>query len=431
MRRASMRGQATVLRQAAALVLFAAIFIGVPPRLLHAETAGTGTEAAELMRAGADAIERGHYDKAAVDFSNALDSGGLSPEGRALAWHHRGIAFQKIGQQDAAIADYTRAIDSRELPDGVLARALYNRGIAYGSIGNNEAAENDYARAVTLAPDYAAAYHNLANLERRRGAHAEAIRHYSAAVANMQGRERRLPLFGRALSNEQDGNIRQAVEDLEQALAIDPEFELAATKLAALQPLLADEAAPERGAAPAPMTTAKVVPATVAPFQAASSGHEGGQIIRISSIGGWRTTATRFPREEEPPAAIADTARQNDELMTGSLRPTEERPATEPLRLAKAEPVPVQTSKSSSETRYRVQLGAFREEQLARKAWEDIARDAGPVVGGSDPAIQRADLGARGVFYRLQAGAFDQIAEAKSACKALEKRRIACFVVEG
>ncbi len=48
-----------------------------------------------------------------------------------------------------------------------------------------------------------------------------------------------------------------------------------------------------------------------------------------------------------------------------------------------------------------------------------------------DEARERADLGERGIFYRLQAGAFGQIAEAKSACRALEKRKIACFVVEG
>lgn len=416
------------------MLLLAAIFIAAPPRPLHAEMNGASAEAAALMRAGADAIELGHYDKAAADFSNALDSGGLMPEGRALAYHHRGIAFQKIGQQDAAIADYTRAIDSRSLPAAVLARAYYNRGIAYGNIGQNSAAESDYAKVVELEPDYAPAYHNLANLERRRGAHEAAIAHYSAAIGNMEGRDQRLPLFGRALSNEQTGDIGQAVADLKQALAADPGFDLAATKLAALEPRIAAQG---MSSAPAKKTesvaTAQVLPSTIAPFQAASSGHEGGQIIRISSIGGWRTTATRFPQREDAPAAMADASTGNDDLITGSLRPTDElpEPGKEPLRLTKAEPAPAAKAPAVSvEARYRVQLGAFREEQLARRAWEDMSRDAAPLVGQEDPAIQKADLGERGIFYRLQAGAFGQIAEAKSACKALEKRKIACFVVE-
>ncbi|WP_350051149.1 SPOR domain-containing protein [Parvibaculum sp.] len=430
-----MRGLISVFQQAAAVLIMAVLVAGTSPRLLHAEMAGTEAEAAALMRAGADAIERGHYDKAAVDFSNALDSGGLTLEGRALAWHHRGIAFQKIGQQDAAIADYTRAIDSRELPGAVLSRAYYNRGIAYGDVGDNTAAERDYAKVVDLAPDYAPAYHNLANLERRRGAHAEAIDHYSSAISNMNGRERRLPLFGRALSSEHIGDIEQAVADLKLALSIDPEFDLAATKLSALEPRLAEQkAASLPPAENEPIETAKVVPATVAPFQTASSGHEGGQLIRISSIGGWRTTATRFPREEEAPATVADTSTGHGDLITGSLRPTDDIPASDkkPLRLTKAEPAPAAKAAAAiPEARYRVQLGAFREEQLAQRAWEEISRDAVPLVGQSSPAIQKADLGERGIFYRLQAGAFGQIAEAKSACRALEKRKIACFVVEG
>ncbi|MFA7639603.1 MAG: SPOR domain-containing protein, partial [Parvibaculum sp.] len=80
--------------------------------------------------------------------------------------------------------------------------------------------------------------------------------------------------------------------------------------------------------------------------------------------------------------------------------------------------------------RYRVQLGAFREEALALRAWDEVSTTALAVLNGAGNAIQRADLGDKGVFYRLQAGAFTRIADAKSACKALEQREIACFVVE-
>jgi len=67
---------------------------------------------------------------------------------------------------------------------------------------------------------------------------------------------------------------------------------------------------------------------------------------------------------------------------------------------------------------------------LALRAWDEVSSTALPVLGGTGHAIQRADLGDKGVFYRLQAGAFSKIGDAKSACKALEQRKIACFVVE-
>lgn len=428
--RQKLRGLISGTKRLAAIIAVAAVFASAPAGVPLAGAGSAQSEAAALMRAGADAIERGQYENAAVDFSNALDSGGLKPDGRALAYHHRGVAFQKTGQQDAAIADYTRAIEGRSLPGDVLARTYYNRGISYSRTGQEEAAERDYLKAIELSPGYAAAHHNLANLLRQRGLLDDAIAHYSTALENMRGRDRRLPLYGRALSQERKGDPARATADLRLALAADPEFDLAATRLAELETGPAGNTGEAAGRT---VATTQVLPSTVAPFQAASSGHEGAQVIRISSIGGWRTTATRFSQEEAaPPIAMADAAVANDELVTGSLRPTDDiavgKPAALPRALAKVEPKPEVAALAAA--RYRVQLGAFREEALALRAWDEVSSTALPVLGGSSPAIQRADLGEKGVFYRLQAGAFAKIVEAKSACKALEQRKIACFVVE-
>ena len=412
------------LRRAFAAAICAVTLAGAPAGQQSAAANSSQSEAAALMKAGADAIERGHYDKAAADFSNALDSGGLTPEARALAWHHRGVAFQKTGQQDAAIADYSRAIESGALPKAVLARAYYNRGIAYGQEGGSGAAERDYRAAIALSPGYAAAYHNLANLERRRGAHESSIASYTAALEHMQGRDRRLPLYGRALAYERLGNLERAEADLRQALTVDPEFDLAATKLASFEALHGEP--PDSGST----ATAKVLPSTIAPFQAASSGNEGAQIIRISSIGGWRTTATRLPREDAAaPALIADAATANDEIVTGSLRPGDDVPRPAPLALSRMHTAPA--AREAVEARYRLQLGAFREEAVAERAWQDVSAAATDIIGHAGHAVRKADLGEKGVFYRLQAGAFAEIAAAKSACKALERRKIDCFVVDG
>ncbi len=419
--RHKMRGMISGAKRLVAIGAMAAMFAGVSASMPQAGAGTSESEAAALMRAGADAIEGGQYQKAVADFSNALDSGGLAPEGRALAYHHRGVAFQKIGEHDTAIADYSRAVNARSLSGDVLARTHYNRGISYGRTGHEEAAERDYLKAIELSPRYAAAHHNLANLLRQSGRLDDAVSHHSAAIDEMRGRDKRLPLYGRALSFEQQGDVAGATADLRQALAVDPEFEQAAARLAEL----------EAGAGGEVVTATKVLPSTIMPFQAASSGHEGAQIIRISSIGGWRTTATRFP-QEEPPVAMADATAANDEIITGSLRPSDDIPAvlakSQPQTLAKANAKSAPAALATA--RYRVQLGAFREEALALRAWDEVSTAALPVLNGAGHAIQRADLGDKGVFYRLQAGAFTRIADAKSACKALEQREIACFVVE-
>ncbi len=411
-------------RYAATAMLVAAFAIALPAASAPVRADSAAADVQTLMTAGVDYIDRGLYDQAAMKFSNALDSGGLTDDGRAIAYHHRGVAFQKIGQQSAAIEDYTAAIGSGALPEKVLPKAYYNRGIALANTGQESEAEHDYLEAVRLNPAYAAAYHNLANLERRRGDYEGAIQHYTAAIDNMTGRDRKLPLFGRALSLEQKGRIELAADDLKLALELDPEFELAEIKLNAISPLLAAADKTESGA----VVSSRVVPAALSPFQTAASGQERGQIIRVASIGGWRTTATRFANEETKRDVTADESTvPPGELTTGSLRPAEAVPEKRPLPLAGIAPA----SSAGGEARYRVQLGAFRDEAMARQAWNDLPTDAKPALGSAAPAIQRADLGAKGIFYRLQAGAFSEIADAKSVCKQLERRKIACFVVDG
>mgnify|MGYP003626425075 CR=1 FL=1 len=405
-----------------AMSLLAGLLVAVPSMSPSVQADTARAEAAALMSAGADAIEQGRFDKAAAAFSNALDSGGLTVEGRALAYHHRGVAFQKVGRPDAAIADYSRAIDTNALPANVLARAHYNRGIAYGMSAMPREAEQDYLKTVELAPDYAAAHHNLANLERRRGAYDKAIAHYSAAIENMSGKARKLPLFGRALALEQTGDLESAAADLRRAVALDPEFDLAVSKLSTIAPQIGSMIA----------ENPQVVPATLAPFQTASSGREGDEIIRISSVGGWRTTATRFTATGRAPAAVTGQA-ENDTLTTGSLRPADDIPGKTPGRQLSSEKAAsaMTAADAAAQGRYKLQLGAFREHKVAARAWDEISPSAVPLVGQSGHTIQKADLGERGIFYRLRAGRFERIDDARSACKALERRKIACFVVDG
>lgn len=72
---------------------------------------------------------------------------------------------------------------------------------------------------------------------------------------------------------------------------------------------------------------------------------------------------------------------------------------------------------------YQIQLGAFKSEAEANAAWKKLAAKHGATLG-SAPTIQRADLPA-GTFYRLRAGSYGSIADAKAACATLGSA--ACF----
>ena len=85
---------------------------------------------ADDLNAGAAAVEQRQYDLAVQRLTRAIESNTLNDEALALAYHHRGIARQKLGYEGLAIADYSKALEIDALPREVQARSYYNRGLA-------------------------------------------------------------------------------------------------------------------------------------------------------------------------------------------------------------------------------------------------------------------------------------------------------------
>lgn len=397
------QGSTRHLLTGAAIV--ALMFLPVPAISVSSSPSATPSlppaTAAMDLDAGARAVESRRYDVAVQRLTRAIESGGLSGEALALAYHHRGIARQKLGFDGMAVLDYTLAMERNALPTEVLARAYYNRGLAFSDGGDKVGAERDYTRAIELAPRYAAAYHNRANLERARADYPTAIRDYSIAIEHLDGQKRKLPLMGRALAQEKSGNFASAVADLDRVLAIDPGYAPALAKRRALAALASQEIA-----------TGSIAPGGGGLLPG------NGRIVKTSSQGGWETTSVRY---DNPP--VPDTLNEKP-LETASLRDIDMVPAP----VERAAPVSV-APVAQTGGRYRVQLGAFRAPDLAAKAWEQIGRRDETLVASLDHSIEEADLGPRGTYYRLQAGSFETASEAKSRCADFAASQIDCIVV--
>lgn len=78
---------------------------------------------------------------------------------------------------------------------------------------------------------------------------------------------------------------------------------------------------------------------------------------------------------------------------------------------------------------YRIQLAALRSEPDARREWQRIQSANSDLLGNLSMNVERADLGDRGVFYRLQAGPLEDKALADLLCGKLKGRNLACLVV--
>jgi len=79
---------------------------------------------------------------------------------------------------------------------------------------------------------------------------------------------------------------------------------------------------------------------------------------------------------------------------------------------------------------FRVQLAAIKLKALAVKEADRLNRVHKLVFGGLTIVLVRADLGKRGVFYRLRTGPLSDRASARSLCHKLSARKQDCIVVK-
>ncbi len=78
---------------------------------------------------------------------------------------------------------------------------------------------------------------------------------------------------------------------------------------------------------------------------------------------------------------------------------------------------------------YQVQLMAVRSETAAQSAWTKVRNGAPGLYRGAKLDVQRADLGARGVFFRLRIGSFESRDVAKGFCLDVKATGRDCIVV--
>jgi hypothetical protein len=70
-----------------------------------------------------------------------------------------------------------------------------------------------------------------------------------------------------------------------------------------------------------------------------------------------------------------------------------------------------------------------RSEDAARQEWDRIKRKNADLVGTLTATPIRADLGDKGIYYRIQTGPVTDPAAAERICSELKQRSIGCIIV--
>ncbi|CAA6603414.1 putative Periplasmic protein TonB, links inner and outer membranes [Rhodospirillaceae bacterium LM-1] len=135
-----------------------------------------------------------------------------------------------------------------------------------------------------------------------------------------------------------------------------------------------------------------------------------------------RDVAPPEPPPVEPPPLL-------DDEKPGA-KPTLPKAALPPKPVAKIDDAAAKAAvKSSPGGAWLVQLGAIKEETAAARQWQTIQKANADLLGGLSLDVQKADLGAKGTFYRLRAGSLDSKEAAKALCDQLAARKQGCIVV--
>jgi tetratricopeptide (TPR) repeat protein len=107
-----------------------------------------------------------------------IDAGALMPQGLAVAFNTRGIAYTKKGDYDRAIQDYDESIKINPK----YAKAFNNRGVAYRKKGDHDRAIQDFDESIKLDSNYAIAFANRAATYQEKGEYNLAARDYDEVI---------------------------------------------------------------------------------------------------------------------------------------------------------------------------------------------------------------------------------------------------------
>jgi cell division septation protein DedD len=134
------------------------------------------------------------------------------------------------------------------------------------------------------------------------------------------------------------------------------------------------------------------------------------------------------PPAASPPLVAAAPALPPAPPSAPAPRVTTATPA--PPRPAPHPPAAAAKPPAAAGKAYRLQVGAVRSAEAAKQEWERLKRAHSEVLGGLTFSTQRVDLGARGIFYRIEAGPIADAAKAERDCSELKRRGVGCILVK-
>ena len=126
--------------------------------------------------------------------------------------------------------------------------------------------------------------------------------------------------------------------------------------------------------------------------------------------------------------AMYDSLDGHDETAAATPRPAPEAPIDAPPSTTGA-PQIAATPAFSAHGAFVAQVAALQSEAAANAAWTRLSSRAPQLFGAAQMDVERADLGQRGIYFRVRAGYFADRANAARFCDRIRQMGQDCIVV--
>ncbi len=133
------------------------------------------------------------------------------------------------------------------------------------------------------------------------------------------------------------------------------------------------------------------------------------------------------PQREHPAATASSTPASPPAPPPAAIPQAQQSAAAPPGKPPPPQAAPPKTAGTGAGGA-RLQLGSVRSEDAARQDWERIRRKNTDLLGTLSVTPVRADLGEKGVYYRILTGPVADQAAAERICSELKQRSVGCIV---
>lgn len=392
--------------------------------------AAAATQESKLVSQAYKALQVGDAAAAIDAYTRAVESRSLQPEVLANALLNRGLAFQKLNEHERAIDDYTAAMRIDAMSAKLRALALYNRGLSYQRLARSAMAMEDYTSALFLDGQFSHAYFSRGVLLRDGGQYLFALADFDKALRYAYPDAARVH-FAEAVAYEKLRRPSDMRNALNRALAANPSYEPARQRLALLDGKLAPAA---KTASADQMPTAAVtqvqakLPAATPPSAEMLAQASPAQPKVIEAKTEAKQFTDRVPAEQPPVAQVIPAAAPaSPERVVAIEELPPQTPAEAPIAEAPVAEVTADEAPAPQAKGWAVQLASAASEDAAWSVWKKM-KARHKALAAKDPVVVRADLGTKGVFYRVRLVGFDNQSDAGSECSKLKSKGVKCFV---